>query len=243
MNFKQLLALSDKNDVRVDNFRGYAKSIPYYYDSLRHAFSFYCNTFVTNNTSYAFYAEGLHKRNVRILKHQFLDEDNTVLTLIAFERFFELLLKDLLSRVNKKFVLVLTDTNNNGKLVSIERLRGGTREFITGIGNNSYAPKKIENKTLSIPFRETFARFYGLLDFAKQNPNLNKVGKEFLKLISQYPFLDSKEYKEHFNTLTGTGAEYFIMAISYLHFGFLIIQLLKGFFLLFLSLLLLMGKG
>lgn len=201
MNFKQLISLSDTNDVRIDNFRGYKQDRPHYYESLRHAFNFYFKTFITNNTHYSFYAEGLYKKNVRILKHQFLDQENTVLTIVAFERFFELFLKDLLGRVNKKMILVLSDTNNNGKLVSVKRLRNGVQEFINGISNGNYVPKMIERKPLSIPFRETIDRFYELLDFSVRNPNSNSIVKKFSKLIAEYSFLDSIDYKATFQYL------------------------------------------
>lgn len=190
MNFQQLMFLSEKNEVRIDNFRGHKSSVPYYYDSLRHAFDFYFNTFITNNSSYAFYAEGLYKKNVRIFKHQVLDQDNTVLTLIAFERFFELLLKELLGRVNKK----LTFTSG-------QRISGGTQALVNQIQTGNFSPRKFEGKPLSIPFRETISRFYALVNLSNTNANSGSIVKKFSKLIKEYSFLDSPECEETFKYL------------------------------------------
>lgn len=118
MNFEQLVKLSEKNDVRIDDHKNFKTSLPYYYDSLRHAFEFYFNTFITNNTGYRFYAEGLYKRNVGIFKHQVLDTDNTMLAIISFERFFELFLKSLLSKVDKRLATILIDNNQRIQIMS-----------------------------------------------------------------------------------------------------------------------------
>jgi hypothetical protein len=190
MNIKQLKAISQKYDVRIDDHKGFKRSVPYYYDSLRHAFGYYFNTFISNNTGYSLYAEGLYKQNVSILKYQKLDEDNTLLTLIAFERFFELFIKDVLARVNKK----LTYT-------AAQKAKGGTEAIINQILTGAFMPKKNDGKPLSIAFREAITRFYDLIDLTKTKPGLNSVIKRFSRILKKYAFLDSQIHKVTFQYL------------------------------------------
>jgi len=200
MTLEKLILLSEKYDVRVDTHKNYQTSIPYYYDSLRHAFGFYCNTFITNNSAYTFYAEGLHKRNISVLKHQFLDEDNTQQTIIAFERFFELFIKSLLSTTHSNLSLILCNSENN-KRVSIDRLKNSAVSLTDGIITGFYRPQKKNNKVLSIPFNEAINRFYCLADAYKVNPGANRIIKKFGKIMKEYPFLFCDGCKNTFKYL------------------------------------------
>jgi len=104
MDFTGLRRLSERNEIRIDEYRGHMRTPPHHYDSLRHALGFYFNTFNTQNAQYDFYAEGLYGKRANLIGRQFLDEENTILTIITFERFFELFLKDLLKKTNLKLV-------------------------------------------------------------------------------------------------------------------------------------------
>ncbi|MDB5199172.1 MAG: hypothetical protein JWO92_1135 [Chitinophagaceae bacterium] len=182
MNAKQLMLLSENNEVRVDSFRNHRATIPYYYNSLRHAFSFYFNTFITNNTAYSFYAEGLYNKNVQIFKHQIMDHDNTLLSIISFQRFFELYIKDLLSKANKNLIL-----KPKQRLNSID--------IINSIQNGTFQPKTFNNNPLSISFSEAISMLYFLIDLSKKKSSSGRTVKKFSKLINNYSFLDSAEYR------------------------------------------------
>ena len=184
MDFEKLRKLSERNEVHLGG-KGYKRTPPYYYDSLRHALGFYFNTFNTQNASYDSYAEGLSDGNVDILKRQLLDEDNTVLTIIAFERFFELFIKDLLRRTNIK--LTYQSKSRLDKSAP-------TLDLINQIHSKVFKPKKMGNKSYTIPFRETLNRFYTLINFSKTG-NSNPIVKRFTKITKNYAFLDSSDYK------------------------------------------------
>jgi len=111
MEFDKLRRLSQNHEVRVDNYPGHKRIPPFYYDSLRHAFTAYFSTFHYQNATYDIYAQGFHDRNLKILEGQTIDDDNTVLAIIGFERFCELFLKDLLKRVNKNLIYQTTLRN------------------------------------------------------------------------------------------------------------------------------------
>jgi hypothetical protein len=78
MDIKALQAIAELNDVTVVDHDGHICTPPHYFDSLRHASSFYFNTVNSQNSSYKFYAGGLSRRTGFILPHNFLDEDDTV---------------------------------------------------------------------------------------------------------------------------------------------------------------------
>lgn len=189
MDFDKLRKLSQNHEVRVDNYIGHKRIPPYYYDSLRHAFAAYFNTFHSQNATYDFYAQGLHGIKPKTIKHQIIDEDNTVLTIIGFERFFELFLKDLLKRVNANLIL-----QSNVKNEKIQAL-------ITKIEQKTFVPRKFANKALTIPFRETIDRFYGLIDIINSGQLHGKILLKFNRLLKNYSFLDYRNYKATFQLL------------------------------------------
>ena len=189
MDFIKLKNLADKNEVRIDNHKGHTSNPAYYYDSLRNAFGFYFNTFITKNASYESYitATSTDKRKaLKILESQFLDAENTVLSLVSFERFFELFLKDLLNKTNPKL-----SQSESGKSKS-------TWQLISKIQLKTFQPFiPIKGKGAhKIPFRETLKRFYDLIDYSKDPiKKSNKLVKKFLKIINNFTFLDNKKHK------------------------------------------------
>ena len=187
MNEIELKNLAEKNEVRIDNHKNFKSTPPFYYDSLRHAFQFYFNTFRTHNASYESYAQGLFKRKVKILKWQYLDADNTVQSLIAFERFFELFIKDILSKVNPKLCLVGGDQRSKKQPINV-------------IEANTFVAQNFNRKNHSVPFREALNRFYNLLRLSK-TPSEFKIVKKFRKVFAHYSFLDSKDYEASLRVL------------------------------------------
>lgn len=184
MDFEKLRKLAERNEVALFNHGGRKRTPPYYYDSLRHALGFYFNTFNTQNESYDTYARGLAGRDVRILKSQLLDEDNTVLAITAFERFFELFIKDLLRRTDRRLTYKHNRLTGNNKAI----------DLISKIRNGSYSPGMFDGKYLLAPFRDSIERFYGLIDLHKAR-NPDPIVKRFSKIIKAYPFFDSLEHK------------------------------------------------
>lgn len=187
MDVQKLKNLAAKNEVRIDDYKGHKSSPAYFYSSLRNALGFYFNTFQTKNESYEFYVSSTAtniKKNLTILESQFLDEENTVLSLVAFERFFELFLKDILKKTHIKLTY-----KEQGKRTTWQRLER--------IKNNTFEPHKPDGKRIhKIPFRETIQRFYDLIDYmsdpAKQNHSLVK---RFSKAFTNFSFLANIDYK------------------------------------------------
>lgn len=184
MNEQKLKNLAKRNEVSLQNSRYGRRNFEHYYGSLRHALGFYFNTFHTNNSSYDSYAEGLAKRNVRFIKYQLLDEDNTVLSIITFERFFELFLKDLLRKTDRRMTYRhrLPRSGNQAQLL-IQKIR-----------NDSFKPLRTPNGFQLVPFRECIDRFYDLVELHKSKYN-DPIVRKFRKILLQYPFLDSEECK------------------------------------------------
>jgi hypothetical protein len=183
MDFDKLRRLAEKNEVSLFDRAGRKRTPPYYYDSLRPALGFYFNTFNTINESYDSYAMGLAGRNVSILKSQLLDEDNTVQAIVSFERFFELFIKDLLKKTDRRLTYAHKGLRNNKAL-----------ELINKIRNGNFNPGTFDGKYLSATFRESIDRFYGLIDLHKSNHS-DPIVKRFKKIIKAYGFLDSDEHK------------------------------------------------
>jgi len=180
--------LSKKNEVRVDNHKNYKRTPPFYYDSLRHAMSAYFNTFHSHNAMYDFYAQGyILSKSKGYIGHN-LDEDNTVLGIIGFERFFELFLKDILTKTNINLVLQAKEDNRN---LSIDSL-------ITQVETKSFIPKKNNDKTLSIPFQQTIKRFYKLIELVKNGNTDSKILRKFSNILKKYSFLESSSYEATF---------------------------------------------
>lgn len=183
MTFDQLKKLCESNEIRVDNHSKCKRTPPYYYDSLRHALETYFKTFRTHNAVYDSYAEGMNGRNTKKLSVQLLDEDNTVLTLTSFERFFELFFKDLLGRVSPKLTHISKDRlpNKNKALILVQKIESKT-----------FSSKKFKNKLLSISFREAIDRFNGLAELSTIDKIESQLISKFARLLKKYSFLYSE---------------------------------------------------
>jgi len=191
MNFDDFIRLSEQYDVRIDTHDNFSRNVPAYYDSLRHAFIHYFSTFITQNSSYNFYAEGLSRGNLEIFSRQILDESNTVLALVNFQRFFELYLKDKLASIDEKLILS-----------SRSRLNNGTSELFQKIKDGSFVPKIIHGRVITVAFREAINRFYDLADMSKQvHPGHDAILDGIADVLQKHPFLDSAEVKAVFQYL------------------------------------------
>lgn len=190
--------LAIKNQVRIDDHEGYKSNPQYFYNSLRNAFNFYFKTFITNNASYEIYISATStdkKARLKILENDFLDEENTVLSLVSFQRFFELFIKDLLKKTNPKLI---QSEERKSDLYSpsrttwdlIDKIQSKTTPFRPYIPNNSKGVHLI-------PFNLTLKRFYDLIKYTKDSSkNSNVLIKKFADLIKKFSFLDNGEYED-----------------------------------------------
>lgn len=195
MDSSQLKNLAEKNEVRIDKHR----EPPYFYDSLRNAYYHYFKTFITKNSSYESYiisSTTYNRKQLKALERQFLDEENTYLTIVLFQRFFELFLKDLLKKTNMK--LVQSEARGGGLKQSKT-----TWELINKIKSGSFSPYKPDGKGVyTIPFNNTIKRFYDLIDYSKDPiKKSNSIVKKFSITIKNFTFLDNSDYKSTFEFL------------------------------------------
>ncbi len=191
MDINKLTRLAGDNEIRVSSRGKYKHKPEYYYDSLRHALGYYFNTFQTSNAAYDDYALGptyVFNKNDQI---RFLDRDNTVLTIVTFERFFELFFKDLLGQTSPKLTYTHAKTGNQNR----------AKALISKIRNNTFSPQKHNNKYLSAPFRDCLDRFYGLIELEKEMDS-DPIVKKFRKIIRKYSFLDSENYRTTMHLLS-----------------------------------------
>ncbi len=190
MKFTDLKNLAEKNEVPVDNTNDRKRTPPHYFESLRNAFASYFSTFRTNNSSYESYAMSISttkKAHLNILESQFLDVENTVLSMVHFERFFELFIKDLLYRTNPK--LTHSEDKNHSR-------SGTTWQLLGNIQAKTFKSYKPAGRIISAPFAEILKRFYALINFSKdpakqQHPLVRK----FSKILQPYSFLDDDAYR------------------------------------------------
>lgn len=102
MTFEDLKKIGEINQVRIDSYENHLESPPYYFDSLRHGLGYYFNTFSTKNYHYDHYSLGLSSdskqtKTINTFPRAMLDEDNTVLSIVSLQRFFEIQIKQFLS--------------------------------------------------------------------------------------------------------------------------------------------------
>ncbi len=191
MDFEKLRLLAEENEVELSDHDGFSRTPPFYYDSLRHGLISYFNTFNTKNHVYDYNAMGLSDGNVSNLKREFLDEENTVLSLISFARFFELLIKDILRKVDIRLTYSTTNGTSANKV----------KELISKIKEGTFKAKEFEGKPLSAPFRDCLNRFYEMVEQSKNNDN-NPIVERFTLIFKKYAFFDSKEYEASMRLLS-----------------------------------------
>jgi hypothetical protein len=194
MNFLQLKNLADKNEIRIDDHNGSKSSPDHYYESLRNAFGFYFNTFQKINSSYDFYINSTStakKEYLDILERQHLDIENSVLTIVSFERFFELFLKNLLKKTNRK--LIYQEAHKSKSNISYKKSRN-TWKLIDKIQSNEFIPHKPPAGRIpyTIAFRETIERFFELINYTKDASKTNNaIVKKFKKVVAPFAFFDN----------------------------------------------------
>ena len=131
-----------RNETRIGEH--YTTSPPFYYDSLRHGLDFFFKTFRSKNHLYENYAfstqlqnhlqsiDEAKKKDAEYVSAHFTDDDNILLSLVSFQRFFELFTKSVLESIDerllrkisnsKDFINLLTGKSN---LESHQRIEAG----------------------------------------------------------------------------------------------------------------------
>lgn len=183
------MSLSDffkSNETRIGEH--YKTSLPPYYDSLRHGLDFFFRTFRSRNYYYQDYAFSfLHpfyeetigeakKREADFVSREFTDDDNILLSLVSFQRFFELFSKSVLESIDARLVLKISNSKDFVNLIS------GSGNFISN--------KRIEAG-------EALSRIEIL--FSAQGDILNTLEKDFpnLKEIkANYSFFTNQSHIE-----------------------------------------------
>src|SRR5690554_4671217 len=104
MNFEKLKELSHDFEVSIANDATFVMTPTHYYGSLRNAFQAFFNTFQSSNSIYEYYAEGLSRIESERLNGMHVDSENITISLIGFERFFELYIKDLMGTIEPRLI-------------------------------------------------------------------------------------------------------------------------------------------
>ena len=150
---------------------------PLYYYSLSDAMENYYDTFKTiGSQSYPFTCD-VQGYNTNQVGMNFGVEGQTVGCVLGFHRFFELFLKDLLSRVNPNLAFITSDEQNTIKLI-----KDGKYDEI------------IISDTQTIEFKKAYTRLKAFLVLKKSSPNDNRLHQ-----IGQYRFL--LNFLKHLNYL------------------------------------------
>lgn len=157
---------------------------------MRHALGFYFNTFHTKNHLYHFYASD--QATKPIPNESYLDADNTVQTIIAFERFFELFIKSILRETYIKLTYWSTPPLRDTNIA---------QEFIQRIRRGNFQAKKDGKKYLTCNFREARGLFFGLVDLTKTN-STDPIVKRFKRILNRMPFMDSPEARSTLHLLS-----------------------------------------
>jgi hypothetical protein len=174
------------NETRIGEH--YTTSLPPYYDSLRHGLDFFFRTFRSKNYYYQDYAfsflhpfydetkEVAKKREADFVSREFTDDDNMLLSLVSFQRFFELFSKSVLESIDPRLALKISNS----------------KDFITLIsGNGNFKNSK------RVEAGEALSRIELL--FSAHEDVLNTLEKDFpnLKEIKEkYPFFTTPSHIE-----------------------------------------------
>ena len=156
------------NEIRIG--KDFQTTPPPYYESLNDAFANYFQTFRNNKNTYHFLME-YQMWGRESVGFSYSNTKSTVFTILGFHRFFELLLKDLLGRIDPflavKFPMQESD--------SIKYL------------NDELSSDDMQ----TLEFKKTFDRFKEALKYEKENPD-----KQEYAFIRNYSFLNDGSLNE-----------------------------------------------
>jgi hypothetical protein len=151
-----------ENEYKIDE-GGRVLTPPIYYQSLNDAFNNYFNTVKNNKDTYHFLLDFKDKATNSF---EFHNLDSAVFTILGFHRFFELLLKDILRRINPFLAVKFPEKEKE------------TLNYF----NNNLDPEKME----TVEFRKAFERFKEAINYHNQNPH-----KSEYSIVQEFLFLNS----------------------------------------------------
>lgn len=152
------------NESKLDS-KGVVFTPPLYYQSLNDAFNNYFTTLRKIKDTYHFLLD-LNSWNKGESTWDFQNADNAVFTILGFHRFFELLLKDILKRIDPKLAVKFPERENE------------TIKFY----NNELGTEQME----TVEFRKAFERFKEAIKYQKQHPD-----KKEYEIVRKFSFLNS----------------------------------------------------
>ena len=152
------------NEYKIDE-GGAILTPPIYYQSLNDAFNNYFKTVRNNKDTYHFL---LDFKDSQTSSFDFHNLDSAVFTILGFHRFFELLLKDILRRINPFLAVKFPEKEKE------------TMKFY----NNKLNHEKME----TVEFRKAFERFREAISYHNENPH-----KTEYSIVQRFLFLSNDD--------------------------------------------------
>src|SRR3989339_789839 len=153
-----------ENEVRIGNDKDFTTTPPLYYQSLNDAFRNYFNTLRNNKDTFHFLLD-FKFWNREAIGFNFNKSDSAVFTILGFHRFFELLLKDILRRINP-FLAVKFPENE---------------EMTIKFHNNELNAEQME----TVEFKKAYDRFKETIKYNEHNQQKNEYA-----IIQEFSFLN-----------------------------------------------------
>lgn len=166
----------EENDVRVGEGKDFGSSVAIYYESLSDAFSWYFKTISSLKDSYNLLFEGdWDRKSLAFNFHANITRDITF-SILGFHRFFELLIKDILRRIDP--FLAVKFLENEAQLIKHLSNKLNPETVKTVEFNEAYTRFKEAIKQYNIDPIEN-AQFKPAADFSflAQDDSLNRLSK------------------------------------------------------------------
>ncbi|MBP7152580.1 MAG: hypothetical protein KBA43_07960 [Paludibacteraceae bacterium] len=153
-----------ENEIRIGEGKDFTTNPPLYYQSLNDAFYNYFKTVRNNKDTYHFLLN-FSQWNREGVAFNFSNTDSAVFMILGFHRFFELLIKDILSRINPLLSVKFPEDEED----AIKLL------------NQELSSEQME----TVEFRKAFERFKEAIKYHGKNPKKTEYA-----IIRQFSFLN-----------------------------------------------------
>ncbi|MBI1286183.1 MAG: hypothetical protein GC178_01250 [Flavobacteriales bacterium] len=164
-----------KNDVKIGEGKDFVRIPPIHYSSLHNAVRSYYESFRTNQSMMP-YISDIHTWSREAHAFNFKSTDEIVQSILGFHRFIELLLKDILRRVNP-FLVVRLDQHPKDVFAFLDQTAD---------------PDTIR----TVEFQETLRRF------KQAFLHYDSTSEVYQNVLKRYKFILSKENQETISVLT-----------------------------------------
>lgn len=164
---KDLKEFFEENEVRIGV--DYKTSVPEYYSSLNDGFNHYFKTFRDNMDSYHFIID-LPQWKREDIAFSFNTSENVIISILSFHRFIELLLKDILRRINPFLAVKFLEKED---------------EIFKYLDGNINA-----DEIVTVEFSESFKRFKHAFNHYKENTEI------FKNHLEPYQFIKETKHSE-----------------------------------------------